>query len=149
MMQITISMQLIISLIIILLVILLLWLLFVWMNTPPVSSLDVTIPFKAFSKFYTINPNRWELNEYNVTCVIDNSNKLCPQKQIFWFKFNDYQKYKKFLKKINRNKAERKNMQATAKMLNAVKQDITNMESLAQQLQEQSINNINDILKEL
>ena len=148
-MQIATSVQLVISLIIILLAILLFRLLFIWMDTPQVSSFDTTIPFKAFEKFYTINPNRWELDVYNVTCIINNSNKWCPQKQIFWFKFNDYQKYKKFLKKINRNKAERKNMQATAEMLNAVKQDIANMESLAQQQKKQAVDNLNAILKNL
>ena len=149
MVQLTILMQLVISFIIVLLVIAFFWFLFVWMGTPQVSSFDATIPFKAFEKFYTINPNRWKLDTYNVTCIIDDSNWWCPQEQIFWYKFNDYQKYKKFLKKINKNKVEHKNMVATAEMLNAVKQDIANMESLAQQQKKQALDNLNAILKNL
>lgn len=149
MVQLTISEQLVISLITILLASFFLRLLFIWIDTPQVSSSDTTIPFKAFEKFYTINPNRWELDIYNVTCIIDDSNWWCPQKQIFWFKFNDYQKYKKFLKKINKNKAEYINMKATAEMLNAVKQDIANMESLAQQQKKQAVDNLEFILRNL
>ena len=40
-------------------------------------------------------------------------------------------------------------MQATAEMLNAVKQDIANMESLAQQQKKQAVDNLNAILKNL
>ena len=110
------------------------------------------ITFKSFKQFYLINPERWVLYIDYVECIIPSNTKygfLFDSKEQFYFNFFDYQKYKKFLKKVEQDKIDTKNMQATAKLLNAVKQDIANMERLAQQQKKQAVDNLNAILKNL
>ena len=109
------------------------------------------ISFEAFHQFYLINPNRWKLYYDYVECIIPDKSKyrILDYTEKFYFSFFDYQKYKKFLKKVKQDKIDIRNMQATAKMLNAVKQDIANMESLAQQQKKQAVDNLNAILKNL
>lgn len=111
----------------------------------------VKISFESFKQFYSINPKRWKLNDNYVECIIPDKTRygLFYHTEKFYFSFFDYQKYKKFLKKVKQDKIDTRNMQATAKMLNAVKQDIANMESLAQQQKKQAVDNLNAILKNL
>lgn len=113
---------------------------------PPSNAAKIS--FKAFEKFYLINPDRWELYSRCVECKIPMEcyPKLFTTSEEFYFNFFDYQKYKKFLKRIRKNKIKTKNAEATAKMINAVKKDIADMESLAQQQQKQAIDNIASIL---
>lgn len=113
-----------------------------------VPSNAAKISFKAFKKFYLINPDRWELCSCYVECKIPMEcyPKLFANSEEFYFNFFDCQKYKKFLKRIRKNKIKTKNAEATAKMINAVKKDIADMESLAQQQQKQAIDNIASIL---
>ena len=114
------------------------------------------IKFKAFERFYSINPDRWELEDGCVICRIYNDKEKQYgglfhnyTKEWFRFGFMDYQKYKKFKRKIERNKFKEKNMQITSRMLKAVREDIENMESLAQKQQSEAMDNIRSILNNL
>lgn len=62
------------------------------------------IKFKAFKKFYSINPERWKLHAASVTCKIVNESKSSYrglfyeyEKEEFRFSFWDYLRYQKFL----------------------------------------------------
>ena len=129
------------------------WLFIAWLFTPSISDRDATIKFKAFKQFYSINPDRWEPNEFYVTCIIKDRDKNSwlswPRKQDFYFGFIDYQKYKRFYRKIKQDKYDVIKMKATAEMLSVVKEDIANMENLAQQQKEQAVDNITSILNNL
>ena len=115
------------------------------------------IKFESFEKFYSINPDRWELNDPYVACKIDNDKKHEPYGGLFYsykleqFRFSrsDYKKYKNFLKKLELNKLENKHMESTSKMLSMVKKDIANMEELAEQQKKQALDNFNNILNNL
>ena len=125
---------------------------FIYWGFSPSNPKDTTkISFKSFQQFYVINPKRWVLNNTYVECIIPDKSRygLFDYTEKFYFNFFDYQKYKKFLKKVEQDKIDTKNMRATAEMLNAVKQDIANMESLAQQQKKQAVDNLNAILKNL
>ena len=125
---------------------------FIYWGFSPSNPKDAAkISFKSFQQFYVINPKRWVLNNTYVECIIPDKSRcgLFDYTEKFYFNFFDYQKYKEFLKKVEQDKIDTKNMRATAEMLNAVKQDIANMERLAQQQKKQAVDNLNAILKNL
>lgn len=124
-----------------------------WLDDSPDAA---KIKFKAFERFYSINPDRWELEDGCVICRIYNDKKK-PYDGLFynytkdWFRFGfiDYYRYKKFKRKIERNKVKEKNIQIASRMLKAVREDIENMESLAQKQQSEAMDNIRSILNNL
>ena len=123
-----------------------------WVLSPSNPKNAAKISFKSFEQFYSINPKRWKLNDDYVECIIPDKSKygfFFDHTEKFYFNFFDYQKYKKFLKKVKQDNSDAKNMKATAEMLNAVKQDIANMENLAQQQKKQAVDNITSILNNL
>lgn len=127
-------------------------LLIYWGLSPSNPNNAAKISFKSFEQFYSINPKRWKLNDDYVECILPDKSKygfFSDRTEKFYFNFFDYQKYKKFLKKVKQDKNDAKNMKVTAEMLNAVKQDIANMENLAQQQKKQAIDNITSILNNL
>jgi hypothetical protein len=114
------------------------------------------IKFEAFKKFYAINPDRWNLDIGYVKCKIVNENKSAYRglfytydSEQFYFSFLDYFKYKRFCKQLEKDKLNKKHMEATAKMIGMVKKDIANMENLAEQQKQQAIENFDYILKNL
>lgn len=125
--------------------------LIIWSLSPSNPKNAAEISFKAFKQFYSINPERWKLHDYCVECIIPDKSRygLFDHTEKFYFNFFDYQKYKKFLNKVEQDKINAKNIQATAEMINAVKQDIANMERLAQRQKKQAVDNLNAILKNL
>lgn len=115
------------------------------------------IKFNTFKKFYEINPDRWKLSndtEYKnnyVACYMTRheGSMLSTGYHRFRFGFIDYRRYTHWLKHIEKQKTNLKNMQLMADMIAAVKQDIANMENLAQQQKKQAIDNITSILNNL
>ena len=115
------------------------------------------IKFDAFQKFYSINPERWELEDDFVACKIDierhhpfySVSFYDYTRERFRFGFLDYQRYKRFHNKVKKDKLHVENMENIAKMLKMVKKDIANMEDLAQQQQKQAMDNLNSILNNL
>ena len=114
------------------------------------------IKFDAFKKFYSINPDRWNLDTVSVVCKI--KNEECNfyrglfytyDSERFYFSFFDWLRYKRFRKTLEKNKLEKKHMESTARMINMVKKDIANMEDLAHQQQKQAMDNLNSILNNL
>lgn len=144
--------------ILIVLIVTFLWVVIIMTPSYPSGYKDLPIiKFESFEKFYSINPDRWELKDPYVSCRIDNDRKHEPYGGLFYsyklekFRFSrfDYKKYKKFLKKLELNKLENKHMESTSKMLSMVKKDIANMEELAQQQKQQALDNFNNILNNL
>jgi hypothetical protein len=121
-----------------------------WINVPFCAT---KIKFSAFKQFYSINPNRWSLEDSYVRCQIDDADpyrwRTFGYKRNFYFGFLDYQKYKIFHHKIERNNITEGNMEATAEMLKMVKKDIANMEDIAQRYQKQAVDNLDAILNNL
>lgn len=79
------------------------------------------IKFKEFKKFYELNPDRWRCDTDHVYCQIG-KNYDC---EVFMFSIIDECKYRLWRRnrdKINMNKAH---AEATQRMLDAVKEDIT------------------------
>lgn len=112
------------------------------------------IKFKSFEKFYWVNPDRWILEDGYVKCKMGESKSykglfLDSTTEKFGFGFFDYYKYKKFKNKIYKDKMKRKKMKITAEMLKVVKEDIANMEDLAEQQKKHAMDNINVILNGL
>lgn len=114
------------------------------------------IKFKAFKKFYSINPDRWTLEYQSVVCQIVNEEKSAYRglfytydNERFYFTLFDYIRYKIFRKRLAKDKLNKEHMESTAKMLGMVKKDIANMENLAEQQKKKAMDNLNDILKNL
>ena len=114
------------------------------------------IAFKAFKKFYSINPERWTFDMSSVLCRIDNEEKSAYRglfysydKERFYFTFFDYLRYKRFRKQIAKDQLNAKHMESTAKMIGMVKKDIANMEDLAEQYKKKAMENFDSILKNL
>ena len=113
------------------------------------------IKFDAFRKFYSINPERWELEGDYVVCKIDIKREsifygICAYNtERFRFGFWDFQRYKIFRNQIEKDKMNSKHMESTAKMLGMVKKDIANMEDLAEQQKKKAMENFDSILKNL
>lgn len=114
------------------------------------------IAFKAFKKFYSINPDRWTLDKASVICQIVNEEKSSYRglfytydKERFYFTFLDYLRYKRFRKQLAKDELNAKHMESTAKMLGMVKKDIANMEDLAEQQKKKAMENFETILKNI
>lgn len=114
------------------------------------------IEFKAFKKFYSINPDRWTLGQGYVICKIVNESKSSYRglfytydNERFYFTLPDYIKYKRFRKQLEKDKLNAKHMESTAKMIGMVKKDIANMEDLAEQHKKKAMENFDTILKNL
>jgi hypothetical protein len=114
------------------------------------------IKFSAFKKFYSINPERWNLDIGSVVCkIVNEENKAYRglfytyDKERFYFGFLDYIKYKRFCKQIRKDKLNAEHMESTSKMLSMVRKDIDNMEELGRKQQEQARDNFNKILNNL
>jgi hypothetical protein len=114
------------------------------------------IKFKAFKKFYSINPDRWTLQGHSVVCQIVNEQNssyrglfYTYENEIFYFTFFGYLRYKRFCKQLAKDKLNAKHMESTAKMLGMVKKDIANMEDLAEQQKKKAMENFDSILKNL
>lgn len=89
------------------------------------------IEFESFKKFYDINPERWELYDEHVCCATDIKYGMIWNSEKFQFNYLDFQKYKKWLKNKKSRDKEMANMQSTAKMIAAVKQDIEKLERMS------------------
>jgi hypothetical protein len=91
------------------------------------------LKFKAFKSFYNINPDRWDLYDGSVKCK-----GTINSKEYFHFGLIDYIKYKFWRRNLDKRKAERKHAESTARMIDAVKQDIKCMDLLSQSELEQA-----------
>lgn len=107
---------------------------------------DPKIKFDSFKKFYEINPRRWSLLSQGVKCYTD---KYMMYGDIFYFGFWDWIKYTRWRKELEKCQSKQSNAKLTAKMIAAVKQDISNFEALGQQQQDMAVNNIKDIINNL
>lgn len=144
--------------IVIIAVIIFLTVLFVaWVDYPTYYKDLPKIKFEAFKKFYSINPDRWNLEDGYVACKIENDRKQRPygglfydyKKEGFCFGFFDWLKYTDFCRELETKKQDTKHMKATSEMIRMVKKDIENMEALAQQQKKQAAENLDAILKNL
>lgn len=105
------------------------------------------IKFSTFRTFYEINPSRWSLSSHTVKCKIprkdikDNNlyGGLFYIEECFAFNYIDTFRYNRWNKKLNNYNTYQSNVKATARMLEAVKQDIANLESQAQREQSEAI----------
>lgn len=79
------------------------------------------IKFKTFLRFYKLNPNRWELRGYGVSCKTDHSG---PYGKYVSFSFIDFLRYKLWYRKNEANEDKKQADQALADIIAAVKQDI-------------------------
>lgn len=103
------------------------------------------IKLKSFLIFYEINPNRWILHGWRVTCKVPSEHPMvyCYDEVHFHFSYIDTCKYRLWYKNRERQ-LEKKNLDKnTLRMLEAVKTDITNLKNKAQQ----EINEAEKILK--
>lgn len=91
------------------------------------------LKFKAFKSFYNINPDRWDLRDGSVICK--DSSYI---KYYFYFSLIDYIKYKFWRRNLDKREAERKHAESTARMIDAVKQDIKRMDLMSQSELEQA-----------
>lgn len=83
------------------------------------------IKFRDFKTFYALNPDRWYLEDDNIKCC---TNGLYD---IFYFGLIDYYRYKLWKRNIEKRKINKTNMEITARMLEAVKEDIKKTEAKA------------------
>lgn len=129
-----------------------------WVNTPDVPDHEPTITFESFKKFYSINPDRWILEDQYVICKIGDTKGSYyygltfydyKKQKCYFESSSDLRKYKKFQKKLEQDKLETARMKATSEMLGMVKKDIANMEDLAEQQKKQAMENFDSILKNL
>lgn len=95
------------------------------------------IKFSAFRTFYDINPSRWYLGEATVECKIprkDINNDhlysgLFDTRETFVFTYIDYLRYSHWRNSKYKFETELSNDKVTARMLEAVKQDVADFES--------------------
>ena len=104
------------------------------------------IKFNTFKKFYEINPDRWKLsngtkyqNNY-VACYMTRHEGSMLSTGYYRFRFGliDYHRYTHWLKHIEKQKINLKNIQLMADMIAAVKQDIEKLEHTSDQEIKQS-----------
>ena len=97
------------------------------------------IKFSTFLIFYDINPTRWSLDYRTVTCKIPRKDindshiykGLFDTTERFAFSYIDTLRYKHWHNKLQNHNTYQSNCKATARMLEAVKQDIADLESQA------------------
>ena len=95
------------------------------------------IKFTQFQKFYSVNPNRWDLRDDYVACWTDEQHYVGLR-----FGFIDYYRYKSWHRSIIKNKFKQESNKQMAEIITAVKQDIAASEAKAKQMQEEFLNNL-------
>lgn len=90
------------------------------------------IKFTQFQKFYSVNPNRWDLRDDYVACWTDKQHYVG-----LGFGFIDYYRYKSWHGSIVNNKFKQESNKQMAEIISAVKQDIAASEAKAKQMQEE------------
>lgn len=106
------------------------------------------LKLKSFLTFYAINPDRWILHGWRVTCKIPRTNKysllFCNYiEEEFHFSYFDTCRYRLWYKNQQKRKEKQSLDKATLRMLEAVKLDIANLEDQSQR----EINEAKSILK--
>ena len=96
------------------------------------------IKFTQFQKFYSVNPNRWDLRDDYVACWTDKQQHYVGLR----FGFIDYYRYKSWHRSIIKNKFKQESNKQMAEIITAVKQDIAASEAKAKQMQEEFLNNL-------
>ena len=97
---------------------------------------NAKIAFKDFKKFYALNPARWELDDYVVRCKVSGKDGLWGSicnRESFAFNFADCWKYKWWYRQIKKHNKNKSHMESTQRMLDAVKEDIKNTQTKAEQ----------------
>jgi hypothetical protein len=91
------------------------------------------IKFSTFLTFYDINPSRWQLDYRTITCKIPRHlyGGLFDYTERFAFNYIDTLRYKHWHKNLQTRNTQHSNCKATAHMLEAVKQDMADLESQA------------------
>lgn len=90
------------------------------------------ISFNSFKKFYELNPKRWIVHYGSVTCKT--AKNACDNDDVFCFKFIDYYKYRSWLKQQENIKRQNIDIEATKRMMEAVKEDIAKSEAEAKKM---------------
>lgn len=103
---------------------------------------DPKIKFEEFKKFYDINNSRWKLDTTYVRCKINGEYNHVD----FRFGFIDFYKYLWWQKQLDKQNKSKSHMEATARMLDAVKKDIENAKSTAQKERDKAIKDLASIL---
>ena len=78
------------------------------------------IKFKEFKKFYELNPERWNCQTDYVMCKITTDYDY----EVFAFNFIDECKYRLWRRSLNKTNMNKEHVEATQRMLDAVKEDI-------------------------
>ena len=95
------------------------------------------IKFTQFQKFYSVNPDRWDLNSDYVSCYTNKQNCVCLR-----FGFVDYYRYKLWHRNIIKNKFNQEATKQMSEVIAAVKQDIAASEAKAKQMQDEFLNTL-------
>lgn len=121
----------------------LIMLLYWWESTHSVSK----IKFKSFKKFYTIEPDRWEIKRDYVVC------KTPERHIILTFNFFDYYVYCAWCKYNSKMKTkkemQRKQDKDISAVLKVVRQDIKNLENKVTREQTDALNQMRTIISNL
>ena len=109
------------------------------------------IKFSTFLTFYDINPSRWQLDYRTITCKIPRKDNhlyggLFDTTERFAFNYIDTLRYMHWNKNLQNRNTQHSNCKATARMLEAVKQDIADLEAQAQREQNQAIEMLKNII---
>lgn len=108
------------------------------------------IKFSTFLSFYELNPSRWELSDSKVQCRVPRKdvdrNIYGSLYETFAFNYIDTCRYRNWYENLQSRKTEQINDKATARMLEAVKQDIADMETKAKREQNEGIEIIKNII---
>lgn len=95
------------------------------------------IKFTQFQKFYSVNPDRWNLDSDYISCYTNKQNYICLR-----FGFVDYYRYKLWHRNIIKSEFKQKANEQMSEIVAAVKQDIAASEAKAKQMQEEFLNNL-------
>lgn len=111
------------------------------------------IKFSTFLSFYELNPSRWELSDSKVRCRVPRKDvdrnlygSLFDSYETFAFNYIDTCRYRSWYENLQSRKTEQINDKATARMLEAVKQDIADMETNAKREQNEGIEILKNII---
>lgn len=96
------------------------------------------LKFSAFKKFYNINPTRWIPLTGYVQCMVPRLRGFGHEIICFHFGYIDYIKYRLWCKKQDKREVETMHAKSMAKMIVCVREDIKNIELLAQKELEQA-----------
>lgn len=95
------------------------------------------IKFTQFQKFYSVNPDRWNLDSDYVSCYTNKQNCVCLR-----FGFVDYYRYKLWHRNIIKSEFKQKANKQMAEIIASVKQDIAESEAEAKRMQEEFLNTL-------